>query len=190
MIGRLEFEELMVRADIEVGKSPHPGAARHPYPLPTSPDTGEETPLRGRGVPGELTLPLPLTWKRGLVGEGLLPVAILVLVATVLSLIVAGPNTMPGDITFGRWVQRLDSVLFDWVAWVGKYEDIIAGREGQYRVRIMDNTKGADCTYPGVELLPDGTFVTTTYGHWAEGEMAYIVSVRFKLEELDAKAKR
>jgi hypothetical protein len=77
----------------------------------------------------------------------------------------------------------------DWVAWVGKYEDIIAGREGQYRVRLMDNTKGADCTYPGVEVLPDGTIVTTTYGHWTEGEQPYIVSVRLKLEELDAKAK-
>jgi hypothetical protein len=77
----------------------------------------------------------------------------------------------------------------DWVGWVGSYEDIVKGREGQYRVRIMDNTKGADCTYPGVELLPDGTFVTTTYGHWTEGEAPYIVSVRFKLEELDAKLK-
>jgi len=54
----------------------------------------------------------------------------------------------------------------------------------------MDNTKGADCTYPGVELLPDGTIVTTTYGHWTEGEPAYIVSVRLKLSELDEKFKR
>jgi hypothetical protein len=77
----------------------------------------------------------------------------------------------------------------DWVGWVGTYDDIVKGREGQYRIRIMDNTKGADCTYPGVELLPDGTFVTTTYGHWTEGEMPYVVSVRFKLEELDAKVK-
>ena len=77
----------------------------------------------------------------------------------------------------------------DWVGWVGTYEDIVQGSEGQYRVRIMDNTKGADCTYPGVELLPDGTFVTTTYGHWTEGEPPYIVSVRFKLEELDRKLK-
>jgi hypothetical protein len=77
----------------------------------------------------------------------------------------------------------------DWVGWVGTYDDIVQGREGQYRIRIMDNTKGADCCYPGVELLPDGTFVTTTYGHWTEGEQAYVVSVRFKLAELDAKLK-
>jgi hypothetical protein len=54
----------------------------------------------------------------------------------------------------------------------------------------MDNTKGADCAYPGVELLPDGTIVTTTYGHWTEDESPYIVSVRLKLSELDKKAKR
>lgn len=54
----------------------------------------------------------------------------------------------------------------------------------------MDNTQGADCAYPGVELLPDGTIVTTTYGHWTKGESPYIVSVRLKLSELDERAKR
>lgn len=76
----------------------------------------------------------------------------------------------------------------DWVAWVGTYDDIVQGREGQYRVRLMDNHKGADCAYPAVDVLPDGTFVVTTYGHWTEGEAPYIVSVRFKLSELDEKA--
>lgn len=74
----------------------------------------------------------------------------------------------------------------DWVAWVGRYEDLASGKPGQYQVRLMDNTKGADCAYPGVEVLPDDTLVTTTYGHWAEGEMPYIMSVRLKLAELDA----
>ena len=78
----------------------------------------------------------------------------------------------------------------DWVAWVGKYSDIVDGNEGQYRVRLMDNTKGADCAYPGVEVLPDGTFVTTTYGHWTEGEAPYIMSVRVHLDEIDAIAKK
>jgi hypothetical protein len=41
-----------------------------------------------------------------------------------------------------------------------------------------------------VELLPDGTFVTTTYGHWVEGEEPYILSVRFTLDELDRLAKK
>jgi hypothetical protein len=77
----------------------------------------------------------------------------------------------------------------DWVAWVGTYDDLKGGRAGQYHVRLMDNTKGSDCAYPGVERLPDGTFVTTTYGHWQTGEAPYVVSVRLRLEELDAKAK-
>ena len=75
----------------------------------------------------------------------------------------------------------------DWVAWVGTYEDIVEGREGQYRVRLMENFKGGDCAYPGLELLPDGTFVATTYGHWTEGEEPYVVSVRFRMEEIDAR---
>lgn len=115
------------------------------------------------------------------------------------------PRELPAALTGDRHVAKYgpDGRLFisfrdtthvsptkgDWVGWVGTYEDIVAGNEGQYRVRLMDNTKGQDCTYPGVELLPDGTFVTTTYGHWTEGEEAYVVSVRFKLGELDARAK-
>jgi len=73
----------------------------------------------------------------------------------------------------------------DWVGWVGTYEDIAQGREGQYRLRLKHNHKGADCAYPGVEILPDGTFVTTTYGHWDEGQLPYVLSVRFTLAEID-----
>jgi len=57
-------------------------------------------------------------------------------------------------------------------------------------VRLMDNHKGADCAYPGVEVLPDGTMVTTTYGHWVEGEPPFIVSIRLRLDELDQLAKQ
>jgi hypothetical protein len=53
-------------------------------------------------------------------------------------------------------------------------------------IRLKDNTKGYDTTYPGVEVLPDGTFVTTTYGHWDEGEAPYILCMRFSLNQLDA----
>jgi hypothetical protein len=111
------------------------------------------------------------------------------------------PRELPGSLTGDRHTGKYapDGRLFisfrdtthesptkgDWVAWVGKYEDIVMGNEGQYRVRLMDNTKGADCAYPGVEVLPDGTIVTTTYGHWTAGESPYIVSVRLKLGELD-----
>ena len=114
------------------------------------------------------------------------------------------PREVPGALTGDRHTGRYapDGRLFisfrdrthvsptagDWVGWVGTYEDIVKGREGQYRVRLMDNTKGADCAYPGLVVLPDGTFVATTYGHWTKGEMPYIVSVRLKLEEIDRMA--
>jgi len=73
----------------------------------------------------------------------------------------------------------------DWVAWVGTFDDLINGREGQYRVRLKDNRHAWDCAYPGVVTQPDGTIVTTTYGHWDEGEQPYIRSVRLKLTDLD-----
>ena len=73
----------------------------------------------------------------------------------------------------------------DWVGWVGTWEDIVSGSNGQYSVRLKDNKKGYDTTYPGVEVLPDDTFVVTTYGHWSVGQAPYILSVRFNLSELD-----
>ncbi len=73
----------------------------------------------------------------------------------------------------------------DWIAWVGTYHDIISGKPGQYRVRLKDNHHKWDCAYPGVEVLPDGTFVVTTYGHWDAGQSPYILSVRFTVNELD-----
>ncbi len=76
----------------------------------------------------------------------------------------------------------------DFVAWVGTYDDIVHGREGQYRVRLLDNKKGADTGYPGLELLPDGTFVATTYCHLYEGEPPLVVSSRFRMEDIDARA--
>lgn len=76
----------------------------------------------------------------------------------------------------------------DCAAWVGTYEDIVHNRPGQYVVRLLDNQKGYDTTYPGVEILPDDTFVVTTYGHWDKGEAPYIKSTRLQLSELDALA--
>ena len=116
------------------------------------------------------------------------------------------PRELPGSLTGDRHTGKYapDGRLFisfrdtthetatpgDWVGWVGMYEDIVHGREGQYRLRLMDNHKSRDCAYPGVEILPDGTFVTTTYGHWTPGESPYIMSVRFKLDELDELARK
>ncbi len=75
-----------------------------------------------------------------------------------------------------------------WVAWVGTFDDLVAGREGQYRVRLSRNWRGTDCAYPGVEVLPDGTFVLTTYGHWEPGARPFVRSVRLRLAELDERA--
>ena len=111
------------------------------------------------------------------------------------------PAALTGDRHVGRYAPdgrlvisfrdttRQSPTKGDWVAWVGTYEDIKEGREGQYRVRLMDNHKGGDCAYPAVERLPDGTFVATTYGHWAKGGSPYIASVRFTVAEIDARAK-
>jgi hypothetical protein len=116
------------------------------------------------------------------------------------------PKQLPGSLTGDRHTAAYDAdgrlvVTFrdtaretptqgDWVAWVGKYSDITDGKEGQYRVRLMDNTHKWDCAYPGLERLPDGTFVSTTYGHWSKGQPPYIMSVRFTLKELDEMAKK
>ncbi len=70
-------------------------------------------------------------------------------------------------------------------AWVGRYEDIVEGREGQFLIRLLRSYRGADHTYPGLELLPDGTFVATTYIQYRPGaEMQSIVSVRFRLDDI------
>ncbi len=75
----------------------------------------------------------------------------------------------------------------DFVAWVGRYEDLHAGREGQYRLRLLQHHgRFGDCGYPGLEVLPDGTFVATTYVVHKPDEQNSVVSVRFKLDEIDA----
>lgn len=86
-----------------------------------------------------------------------------------------------------RDTNRASPTNGDWCAWVGTYDDIAQGRLGQYRVRLAHNTWGWDCGYSGLHCLADGTFVATSYGHWAEAEEPYILSVRFKLTELDVR---
>jgi hypothetical protein len=75
----------------------------------------------------------------------------------------------------------------DWVGWVGSWNDLKNGHEGQFRIRFKDNTKGWDSTYPAAELLADGTLVCTTYGHWNKEEQPYILSFRFKTDLLNHK---
>lgn len=85
----------------------------------------------------------------------------------------------------GRVIPETDG---DCVAWVGTYDDLVNGKPGQYLIKLLDNLKGHDTTYPGVEILPDGTFMVTTYGHWVKGEAPFIKSTRFTLKELDERA--
>lgn len=78
----------------------------------------------------------------------------------------------------------------DWVLWVGDFTDLERGGRGRLRARLMDNHHGWDCGYPGLELLPEGTFVATSYGHWTKGESPWIVSLRLRLDELEARLPR
>lgn len=83
--------------------------------------------------------------------------------------------------------KALESPSLDhFVAWVGTYEDIRRGRPGQYRVKLLHSYAGWDCGYPGMELLPDGTIVATTYVKYKPGpEKHSVVSTRFMLNETD-----
>lgn len=113
----------------------------------------------------------------------------------------SAPRQLPADLSGDRHTARYAAdgrllICFrdmaresptrgDWVAWVGRFENVLKGTPGQYRVRIKDNKNAWDSTYPGVEHLADDTFVLTTYGHWDEGEAPYILSVRLRLDDLD-----
>ncbi|QDV22129.1 FAD-dependent oxidoreductase [Aureliella helgolandensis] len=73
------------------------------------------------------------------------------------------------------------------VAWVGQYQDIFGGRAGAYKVKLLHSYKGSDCGYPGLELLPSGEFVATTYVKYRAGsEKNSVISTRFSLAEIDA----
>lgn len=72
------------------------------------------------------------------------------------------------------------------VAWIGRYEDIISGKDGEYKIKLLHSHKSSDCGYPGLELLPDDTFVATTYIKYRAGaEQNSVVSTRFTLAETD-----
>lgn len=101
-------------------------------------------------------------------------------------------------------IEPNDWMAGDWVAWVGTYDDLLRGKEGQYRIRLKEdftnNAKGGDCGYAGVTVQPDGTFTLISYGHFdkevaeanhtgnARNDPAYIVQAQFKLSEMDTLA--
>lgn len=85
------------------------------------------------------------------------------------------------------------SPSFDhFTAWVGTFDDLYYGREGQYRIKLMHNhaERTWDNAYSGLEVLPDGTIVATTYIKYKPGpEKHSVISTRFKLEETDTLVK-
>ncbi len=97
-----------------------------------------------------------------------------------------------------------------WIAWVGRYEDLKAGKEGDYRIKIAHTyldfqnepsiTANADTGYCGNVVLNDGTVVTSSYGIFStekkqngtyktdKGRMkrkTFIVSKRIRTEDVE-----
>jgi len=76
------------------------------------------------------------------------------------------------------------------VAWVGTYNDIKHRKPGQYRIKLLHSYAKGDCGYPGVERLPDGTILATTYiKYWDDARKHSVVATRFTLKETDARWK-
>lgn len=97
-------------------------------------------------------------------------------------LLVAFRDRAKGSSTYGQYV-----------AWVGTWDDLKTGGPGQYRIHLARSHTGAqyggwvgDTGYSGVELLPDGTIVCTTYCKInRDRRLQSVVSTRFKIEEID-----
>ncbi len=92
-------------------------------------------------------------------------------------LVVAFRDTAPKSPTHGHYV-----------AWVGAYA-LIASPDVKdtYRIKLLHSYAGADCGYSGVELLPDGEILCTTYlKYWQDARSHSVVSTRFKVEETDS----
>lgn len=67
-----------------------------------------------------------------------------------------------------------------WVAWVGTYDDLKNGTQGQYRIKLAhiytkdqkepEYYAGSDTGYCGNVVLEDGTIVTSSYGKFSPDE--------------------
>ena len=97
-----------------------------------------------------------------------------------------------------RDMAKMSPTYGHYLAWVGRFEDILEGRAGQYRIKLLHNAnrtakdipgKGnTDCGYSDLELLADGTVIATTYVKYRPGpEKNSVISTRFTLAEMDAK---
>ena len=77
-----------------------------------------------------------------------------------------------------------------YVAWVGSYDSLRAGKPGDCRVKILDNKAENvwDTGYSGVELLDGGTVLCTTYLRYRQNDKAHSVAcTRIKADELKVK---
>ena len=92
------------------------------------------------------------------------------------------------------------STCGQYMAWVGTYEDIRNNRPGQYRIHLIKHYAGewdgiatgnGDTGYSGVELLPDGSIICTTYVHYMpDHNLSSVVCTRFTMDEIDCLAKQ
>ena len=70
--------------------------------------------------------------------------------------LLTGDRHMPQYVGNGRLVITFRSMAHqssakgDFIAWIGEYEDIVNGHEGQYRVRLLDNKSAL-----GIPDIPD-----------------------------------
>ncbi|MBP9222247.1 MAG: exo-alpha-sialidase [Verrucomicrobiales bacterium] len=110
----------------------------------------------------------------------------------------SGDRHIGAKLEDGRWVFAFRDMAPEsptrghFVAWVGTYEDIKTGQSGEYRIKLLHNhaERVSDCGYPGLEILPDGTILATTYVKYAPGpEQHSVVATRFRIAETDAMAK-
>lgn len=100
-------------------------------------------------------------------------------------------------------ISNIDGWMSEgWVAWVGTYDDLKNGTEGQYRIKLAHTYKSfqknieysanSDTGYCGNVVLDDGTIVTTSYGCFDNNKKVsfseyktYIVSKRINLADID-----
>ena len=95
--------------------------------------------------------------------------------------------------------RMIDSPTYgQYVAWVGTYEDLRNARPGACRIHLLKSWAGAkapdgthlegwncDTGYSGVELLPNGELLCTTYTkHWPDARKHSVVSTRLTPEEI------
>jgi len=101
-----------------------------------------------------------------------------------------GLYTRDGRLVIAFRDKAISSPTYNhFVAWVGTYDDIKNGKPGEYRIKLLHSYAGGDCGYPGMEILPDGTIVATTYIKYREGSNKHsVVSTRFRIQETDVMA--